>query len=224
VDKQAGCERFEQQKNVGARFRLGPPGHWCTMSTSAECFAQAAQAREKAAELHRVAQKLRTQAVSVRGSSAQLTQILDAASWGGEKAIRTHANLQDSVNAVLYVAGQANTDADELESRARQFDGDAEQYEAEGKRQAFLEAEAEAARQRATVAAQAAATQAAATQAATARAASASQTASSPASSSAAVTSAPPAKPALIFVPIESTPAAPAAEAQPEPAADSYNF
>jgi hypothetical protein len=74
------------------------------------------------------------------------------------------------VNAVRYVAGQANTDADELESRARQFDGD------------------------------------------------------TPASSSAVVTSAPPAKPALIFAPIASTPAAPAPEAQPEPATDSYNF
>jgi hypothetical protein len=222
VDKRADCERLEQQKNVGARVWHGPPGHWCTMPTSAEWFAQAAQTREKAAELHRLAQKIRTQAASVGGSSAQLTQILDAASWGGDKAIRTHANLQDSVKAVLYVADQANTDADELELRARQLDGDAEQYEAEGKRQAFLEAEAEAeaARQRATAAAQAAATQAAAT----ARAASASQTASSPASSSAAVTSAPPAKPALIFAPIESTPAAPAAEAQPEPATDSYNF
>jgi hypothetical protein len=203
VDKRAECERLEQLKNVGARVWHGPPGRWCTVPTSAEWFAQAAHAREKAAELHRLAQKIRTQAASVGGSSAQLTQILDATSWGGGRAIRTHANLQDSVNAVLYVAGQANTDADELESRARQFDGDAEQYEAEGKRQAFLEAEAEAARQRATTAAQAAATQA---------------------SSSAAVTSAPPAKPALIFVPIESTPAAPAAEAQPEPDADSYNF
>jgi hypothetical protein len=211
------------------------------MPTSAEWFAQAAQAREKAAELHRLAQKIRTSAASVGGSSAQLTQILDAASWGGEKAIRTHANLQDSVNTVLYVAGQANTDADELELRARQLDSDAEQFEAEGKRQAFLEAEAERQRLAAQVAQAAQAAQAAAAQDAAAKAASASAAArttsatqaasgslnvSSSLSASSAATPAekPTEKPALVFAPIESAPAPPAAEAQPEPATDSYNF
>jgi hypothetical protein len=199
------------------------------MPTSAEWFAQAAQAREKAAELHRLAQKIRASAASVGGSSAQLTQILDAASWGGEKAIRTHANLQDSVNTVLYVAGQANTDADELELRARQLDSDAEQFEAEGKRQAFLEAEAE--RQRlAALAAQAAAAQDAAARAASASAAarttSATQTASGSRNTSSAATPAdkPAEKPALVFAPIESAPAPPANETHPEPATDSYNF
>jgi hypothetical protein len=202
------------------------------MPTSAEWFAQAAQAREKAAELHRLAQKIRASAASVGGSSAQLTQILDAASWGGEKAIRTHANLQDSVNTVLYVAGQANTDADELELRARQLDSDAEQFEAEGKRQAFLEAEAERHRlaAQAAQAAQAAAAQDAAARAASASAAarttSAAQAASGPLNTSSAATPAdkPAEKPALVFAPIESAPAAPANETQPEPASDSYNF
>ncbi len=189
------------------------------MPGSAEWFAQAAQAREKAAELHRLAQKLRASAASVGGSSAQLTQILDSDSWGGEKAVRTHMKVQDSVHAVQYIAGQATTDADELELRARQLDSDAEQYEAEGKRQAFLEAE-EARQQAAAAAAQ---VQAQTAEAAAAEAASdPSQAAAAATQQAAAVTSSQ--KPALIFAPVESTPAPAPAQTQPEPETDSYNF
>lgn len=198
------------------------------MPTSAEWFAQAAHAREQAAELHRLVENIRARAASVGATSAQLTQIFDSDTWGGEKAIRTHTNLQDSVHAVHYIAGQATTDADELELKARRMEADAEQFEAEGKRQAFLEAEAEAeaARQRALAAAQAQA-QAQAAQAAASRAGLvASQVAAtSPQAASSAVVTAPAPKPALIFAPIESAPASSSpAPAQDEPATDSYNF
>lgn len=187
------------------------------MPTSAGWFVQAAQVQEKAAELHRLAQKLRLSAASVEGSSAQLTQIFDTDSWGGEKAIRTHTNLQGSAQAVRYIASQVTTDADELELRVRQLDSDAEQFEAEGKRQAFVEAEA--ARQQAV----AAAAQAQAAQETVAKAASASSRAAAAANPQAAAIT-PTQTPALVFAPIESTPSPAPTETQPERATDSYNF
>ncbi len=190
------------------------------MASSAQWFAQAAQAREKAAELHSLARTLRMEAASVAVSSTRITQILDAETWGGEKAVRTHTEFQGSVHTVRYVSGEATIDADELELRARQLDQDAEHYEAEGKRQAFLEAEA--IRQQHAAAAQ---VQAAQTQAAQNAAAAAAKASSSSATQSAPAE--PPAAPApnpIVFSAIPTTTTAAAVLPNPDPPCDGYYF
>jgi hypothetical protein len=184
--------------------------------TSADWFTQASMAREKAAELRRLAAQLQATATTLAASSSPITQVFDTTTWGGERAQRTGAVMHDTAGTIRYVAQQATIDADELNREARTYDETAETCEAEGKRQAYLEAEAEAqaARQR----------QAAANAASSAKASAAT---SQTANTGQATTSTPPPQdpPKLIFAPIETTPAP---TSEPETTAtdptDSYNF
>ena len=186
------------------------------MPNSADWFAQASTAREKAAELRAMAAQLQATATTLAMSSSPITRIFDGTTWGGGRAQRTDADMHDAASTIRYVAQQATTDVDELNREARTYDETAETCEAEGKRQSFLEAEAEAltARQR----------QAAAHAATSART---SATASQAADTGQPTTIPPPAQdpPKLIFAPIETTPA-PGSEPKataPDPT-DNYNF
>lgn len=164
-----------------------------------------------------MAEQLQATATTLAMSSSPITQVFGGTTWGGERAQRTDADMHDSAGTIRYVAQQAAIDADELNREARTHDETAESCEAEGKRQSFLEAEAEtqAARQRQTAAANAAAS--ARNSAAASHAAETAQPSTAP----------PPAQDPLklIFAPIETTPVAnlePTA-ATPEPT-DNYDF
>ena len=182
-------------------------------ANSADWFAQASTAREKAAELRAMAAQLQATATTLAMSSSPITRIFDGTTWGGGRAQRTDADMHDAASTIRYVAQQATTDVDELNREARTYDETAETCEAEGKRQSFLEAEAEALTARQRQAAAHAATSAAAASQATHTG---QPTANAPESQD---------PPKLIFAPIETTPA-PSSEPEataPDPT-DNYNF
>jgi hypothetical protein len=180
--------------------------------SSADVFAQARGVREQATLVRGKAIALQQAIDHVRAAPGGAPNTLSAPTWAGAKASATKELMQGSFDVLRYAADQASGDVEELLGEARRLEGQADQLDIEAKRLAYLEAEAEAARQRAAAAAAYAAYAARVSAANAAAAASAHSAASkSTASSSPSASntsSAAPAKPALIFAPIATTPAA----------------
>ena len=185
--------------------------------SSVDVFVRASQVREQAGVVRQKAISLQQAVDKVRASPGGAPNTLSAPTWAGPKASATQQLMQGSFDALRFAADQAAGDVCELLGEARRLDSQADQLEVEAKRLAYLEAEAEAARQRAALAAAnaaAAARVAAANAAAASAAASAkSATSASTASAGSSNASASSTTTTLTFAPIASTPATSSAAA-----------
>jgi hypothetical protein len=179
--------------------------------SSADVFAQARGVREQATLVRGKAIALQQAVDHVRVAPGGAPNTLSAPTWAGAKASATKELMQGSFDVLRYVADQASGDVEELLGEARRLEGQADQHDIEAKRLAYLEAEAEAAQQRAAAAA-AYAAYAARVSAANAAAAALAQSAATKSAASSlsvasAASSATAKTAALIYAPITSTPA-----------------
>jgi hypothetical protein len=177
--------------------------------SSTDLFNQARAKREEAQRLRDHGSGLANAGANLGGSLGPVAFAFGPQTWLGPNATRVGRLLDACFSALQNATSSLSGDAQSLYLKARWLDEQAEVLESDARMMARVEAEAEAARQRAI--AEAAATQARAAQAAAAAAseaaAKAAQAASSPAASTAAA-------PAVVFVPISTVvPPAPAAPA-----------
>lgn len=178
---------------------------------SADLFAQANRLRAEASTIRRQAAELAQACTELADSPGSTVNLAERKIWGGPKANTMQQHLTSLAQTLRFHADQSLGECDDLVREAQRLEEQAEQVDAEGRRWAHAEAEAEAARLR--QAAQIAQANAARASAATA-AGSASTTAASGASNTVAESSTTTnSKPALIFAPIETTTVAATASA-----------
>jgi hypothetical protein len=185
--------------------------------SSTDLFNQARVKREEAQRCRDQGIGLANAGGNLGGSLGPVAFAFGPQTWLGPNATRVGRLLDSCFSALQNATSSLSGDAQSLYLKARWLDEQAEVLESDARMMARVEAEAEAARQRAI--AEAAAAQARAAQAAAAAASAAAAKASQPASPSATTT---PAAPALVFAPIATVaPPAPAAPAAPSSSSSS---
>jgi hypothetical protein len=186
--------------------------------SSTDLFNQARVKREEAQRCRDQGIGLANAGANLGGSLGPVAFAFGPQTWLGPNATRVGRLLDSCFSALQNATSSLSGDAQSLYLKARWLDEQAEVLESDARMMARVEAEAEAARQRAI--AEAAAAQARAAQAAAAAAAKASQ----PASPSATTT---PAAPALVFAPIATVappaPAAPSSSSSSSGSEDDYS-
>jgi hypothetical protein len=186
--------------------------------SSTDLFNQARVKREEAQRCRDQGIGLANAGENLGGSLGPVAFAFGPQTWLGPNATRVGRLLDSCFSALQNATSSLSGDAQSLYLKARWLDEQAEVLESDARMMARVEAEAEAARQRAI--AEAAAAQARAAQAAAAAAAKASQ----PASPSATTT---PAAPALVFAPIATVappaPAAPSSSSSSSGSEDDYS-
>jgi hypothetical protein len=173
--------------------------------SSTDLFNQARAKREEAQRCRELAADLSNTGANLCGSLGPVACGFGPQTWLGPNATRVGRLLDECFSALQSATGSINGDAQSLYLKARWLDEQAEILESDARMMAQVEAEAEAARQRAiaeAIAAQARAAQAAAAAQAAVQAAAVKPAAS--ASSTAATTS-------TVYAPVATAaPAAPA--------------
>ena len=164
--------------------------------SSTDLFNQAQVKREEAQRCRDQAAELSNTASNLGGSLGQVACGFGPQTWLGPNATRVGRLLDECFSALQSATSSIAGDAQSLYLKARWLDEQAEVLESDARIMARVEAEAEAARQRAI--AEAAAAQARAAQAAAA-AASAAQAAAQRASD---IALSPPPAPVVVFVPL----------------------
>jgi hypothetical protein len=161
--------------------------------SSADFFSHANRLRAEANAIRQRARMVAESASELSASPGRAVNLADRKIWAGPKATAMQQQLTELAQLLRFHADQSILDCDELLREARRLEEEAEQLDTEGRRWAQAEAEAEAARLR----------QANAARGSTAAAASPAQ--ASPTTAPSPSVEIPPAKPALIFAPIETT-------------------
>lgn len=161
--------------------------------SSADLFNQARSKRDEAMLLRRKADALQESATWLSGTFGTIPQAFGAETWRGPNATRVLQLLDGCHRNQRFCTGQLFDDATVVRLTARDLDDAADIVESDGRLMARVEAEAEAARQRAAAEADAARMRSAQA------AASASTKATPPTAISAAVA------PAITFAPIITT-------------------
>jgi hypothetical protein len=177
--------------------------------SSTDLFTQAQAKREEAQRCRERAAELCNAGANLGSSLGPVAFAFGPQTWLGPNATRVGRLLDGCFSALQSATSSLSGDGQSLYLKARWLDEQAEVLESDARMMARVEAEAEAARQRAI--AEAAAAQARAAQAAAAAASEAAAKAAQVGSSSSAAATA---APAVVFAPIATTvPPAPAAPA-----------
>ncbi len=182
--------------------------------SSIDLFNQARVKREEAQRCREQAAELASAGANLCGSLGPVACGFGPQTWLGPNATRVGRLLDECFSALQNATGSINGDAQSLHLKARWLDKQAEVLDSDARIMARVEAEAEAARQRAI--AEAIAAQARATQAAAAAALAAAQKAVPAASNAAAA-------PAVVFAPIATVVPAAAAPAASSSSSTSSN-
>jgi DNA-binding protein H-NS len=162
--------------------------------SSADFFSQANRLRGEANVIRQQAAAIAESASELSASPGRTANLLERKIWAGPKATTMQQKLTDLAQLLRFHADQSLLECEELLREARRLEEQAEQLDAEGRRWVQAEAEAEAARLRQANAAKANAT------------AAAFPSQGSPAASKGPSVDSTPAKPALVFAPIETAP------------------
>jgi hypothetical protein len=170
--------------------------------SSAVFFSQANRLRGESNVIRQQAAAVAESASELSASPGRTANLLERKIWAGPKATTMQQQLTDLAQLLRFHADQSLLECEELLREARRLEEQAEQLDAEGRRWLHAEAEAEAARLRQANAARA-----------NAAAVAVSPSQATPAASSPSVESTP-AKPALIFAPIETAPVETASQNQ----------
>lgn len=124
--------------------------------SSADLFNQARSKRDEAMLLRRKADALQESATWLSGTFGTIPQAFGAETWRGPNAARVLHLLDDCHRNQRFCTGQLFDDATVVRLTARDLDDAADILESDGRLMARVEAEAEAARQRAAAEAEAA--------------------------------------------------------------------